>query len=161
LLAEAGIKPGFTMTFQLPPPPYARRSGEVIAAMLDQVGIKAKLVPIEWGQWLDQVFTRTDYDATIISHTEARDLDIYARDKYYFNYNSPEYKALYKQFVEAVDPKVQMDLVAKLQQKLAEDEPNVFMFALAKVGVANAKIRGLWDNDPVPANDMTGVSWAE
>jgi len=161
LLAEAGIKPGFTMTFQLPPPPYARRSGEVIAAMLDQVGIKAKLVPIEWGQWLDQVFTRTDFDATIISHTEARDLDIYARDKYYFNYNSPEYKALYKQFVEAVDPKVQTDLVAKLQQKLAEDEPNVFMFALAKVGVANAKIRGLWDNDPIPANDMTGVSWAE
>jgi len=161
LLAEAGIKPGFEMTFELPPPTYARRGGEVIAAMLEQVGIKAKLVPIEWGQWLDQVFKRTDYDATIISHTEARDLDIYARDKYYYNYVSPEYKALYKQFVEAVDPKAQMDLVAKLQTKLAEDEPNIFLFALAKVGVANAKLRGLWDNDPVPANDMTGVSWAE
>ena len=161
LLKEAGIKPGFEMTFLLPPPPYARHGGEVIAAMLEQVGIKAKLVPIEWGQWLDQVFKRTDYEATIISHTEARDLDIYARDKYYFNYNSPEYKALYKQFVEAVDPKAQMDLVGQLQKKLAEDEPNVFMFALAKVGVANAKLRGLWDNDPVPANDMAGVSWAE
>jgi len=161
LLAEAGIKPGFEMTFVLPPPTYARRGGEVIAAMLDQVGIKAKLVPIEWGQWLDQVFKRTDYQATIISHTEARDLDIYARDKYYYNYVSPEYKALYKQFVEAVDPKVQTDLVGKLQTKLAEDEPNIFLFALAKVGVANAKVRGLWDNDPVPANDMTGVSWSE
>ena len=161
LLAEAGIKPGFQMTIVLPPPPYARRGGEVVAAMLEQVGIKAKLVPIEWGQWLDQVFKRTDYDATIISHTEARDLDIYARDKYYFNYNSPEYKALYRKFVETVDPAAQLDLIGQLQKKLAEDEPNIFMFALAKVGVANAKLRGLWDNDPIPANDMTGVSWAE
>ncbi len=161
LLADAGVKPGFSITLQLPPPTYARRGGEVIAAMLDQVGIKAKLVPIEWGQWLDQVFTRTDFDATIISHTEARDLDIYARDKYYYNYNSPEYKALYKQFVESTDPKAQAELVAALQKKLSADEPNVFLFALAKVGVANAKVKGLWDNDPVPANDMTGVSWAE
>ena len=129
--------------------------------MLEQVGITAKLVPIEWGQWLDQVFTRTDFDATIISHTEARDLDIYARDKYYFNYSSAEYKALYKKFVEATDPVTQTALVAALQTKLSQDEPNVFLFALAKVGVANAKLKGLWDNDPVPANDMTGVSWAE
>jgi peptide/nickel transport system substrate-binding protein len=37
----------------------------------------------------------------------------------------------------------------------------VFLFALAKVGVANAKLRGLWENDPIPANDLTDVSWAE
>jgi peptide/nickel transport system substrate-binding protein len=161
LLAEAGVAPGTEITIMLPPPPYARKGGEVIAAMLEQIGIKAKLVPIEWGQWLDQVFKRTDYDATIISHTEARDLDIYARDKYYFNYDSPEYKALYKKFVETVDPKAQLALVGDLQKKLADDEPNLFLFALPKVGVANAKLRGLWDNDPVPANDVTGVSWAE
>ncbi|MBN9511611.1 MAG: ABC transporter substrate-binding protein [Alphaproteobacteria bacterium] len=161
LLAEAGIKPGTEITIMLPPPSYARRGGEVIAAMLDQVGIKAKLVPIEWAQWLDQVFMRSDFDATIISHTEARDLDIYARDKYYFNYHSPQYKALYQKFVEAIDPKTQLDLIGQLQKKLADDEPNVFLFALAKVGVANAKLRGLWDNDPLPANVVAGVSWAD
>ena len=161
LLAEAGVKPGTEITLMLPPPPYARRGGEVIAAMWQQVGIKAKLVPIEWAQWLDQVFTRTDYDATIISHTEARDLDIYAREKYYFNYHSDAYKALYQKFVQAVDPKAQTELVGELQKKLAEDEPNVFLFALAAVGVSNAKLRGLWPNQPIPANDVTGVSWAE
>lgn len=161
LLAEAGVKPGTEITIMLPPPSYARRSGEVIAAMWQQVGIKAKLVPIEWAQWLDQVFMRTDYDATIISHTEARDLDIYAREKYYFNYHSDAYKALYQKFVQTIDPKAQLDVIGDLQKKLAEDEPNVFLFALAKVGVANAKLRGLWDNNPVPANDVTGVSWAE
>ena len=161
LLAEAGVKPGTEITIMLPPPTYARRGGEVIADMWAKVGIKAKLVPIEWAQWLDQVFKRTDYDATIISHTEARDLDIYAREKYYFNYHSDAYKALYQKFVEAVDPKAQLELVGALQKKLAEDEPNVFLFALAKVGVWNAKLHGLWQNDPIPANDVTGVSWGD
>ena len=161
LLAEAGVAPGTEITILMPPPPYARRGGEVIAEMWGKVGIKAKLVPIEWAQWLDQVFTRTDYQATIISHTEARDLDIYAREKYYFNYHSDAYAALYRKFVQSVDAKEQTALVGALQKQLADDEPNVFLFALAKVGVANAKLHGLWDNDPIPANDVTGVSWAE
>ena len=161
LLAEAGIAPGTAITLSLPPPPYARRGGEVIAAMLEQVGLKVNLVPIEWAQWLDQVFARTDYDATIVSHTEARDLDIYARDKYYFNYMSPEYKALYETFIAATDPKAQTDIAGALQRKLAEDEPNVFLYALAKVGVSDARLRGLAEDDPLPANDVAGVSWAE
>jgi len=161
LLAEAGIKPGTVMTLKLPPPGYARRGGEVIAAMLEQVGITAKLVPVEWAQWLDQVFKQSDFDVTIISHVEPRDLDIFARDKYYFNYDSPEYKALFKRYSEANDQAQQLDLVGQLQRKLSEDQPAVFLFALAKVGVWNAKVQGLWHNNPIFANDLSGVSWAE
>jgi peptide/nickel transport system substrate-binding protein len=161
LLAEAGVKPGTQVTIMLPPPAYARRGGEVIAAMLEQVGITAKLVPIEFAQWLDQVFTRSDFDMTIIAHTEPRDLGIYARDTYYFNYHSPEYRALYQQYTEAIDPAKRRELAGALQRKLSEDEPNVFLFALAKVGVWNAKLKGMWDNSPIPANDLTGVYWAD
>ncbi len=155
------IAPGTSITITLPPPAYARRGGEVIAAELQQVGINARLVPIEWAQWLDQVFAHSDFDSTIIAHTEARDLDIYARDKYYFNYHSPEYKALYQQYLAALDPKAQLDLVQKLQRQLATDEPNVFIAALPKIGVWNAKLRGMWANNPIPANDVTGVTWSE
>ncbi len=161
LLAEAGVKPGTEMTLKLPPPAYARRGGEVIAAMLEQVGLKVKLVPMEFAQWLDQVFKQSDFDMTIIAHTEARDLDIYARDKYYFNYHSPEYRALFAQYQQATDPAKQVELLGALQRKLSEDEPNVFLFALAKIGVWNAKVKGLWDNSPIPANDLSGVYWAD
>lgn len=162
LLAEAGIKPGFVMTLRLPPPAYARRGGEVIAAMLEQVGITAKLENIEWAQWLDQVFGKaTNYDATIIAHVEARDLDIYARDFYYFNYANAAYKAIYAKYIAAADPKEQIALSQQLQRKLAEDEPAVYLYAGAKTGVWNAKLRGLWVNGPIPANDMAAVSWAE
>ncbi len=161
LLAEAGVKPGFKLTIMLPPPSYARKGGEVVAAMLEQVGIKVALVPIEWAQWIDQAFLRGDYDATIISHTEPRDLDIYAREKYYFNYRSPDYRALFQKYVGTVDPQAQSALLGDLQRKLSADAANVFLFALPKIGVAAAKLHGLWDNDPVPANDVGGVSWGD
>ncbi len=161
LLAEAHATPGLRLTIMLPPPPYARRGGEVVAAMLEQVGVHVDLQPIEWAQWIDRVFLRGDYQATIVAHTEPRDLDIYARDKYYFNYSNAAYKALFRNYVAATDPGAQTALLGELQRKLAADQPNVFLFALPKIGVAAAKLRGLWDNDPVPANDVSGVSWAD
>lgn len=161
LLEEAGVPAGTQITITLPPPVYARRGGEIIAAMLAEVGIQANLVPIEFAQWLDQVFTRSDFDATIIAHTEARDLDIYARDKYYFNYRSPEYKALYKSYAEAARETEQLELVKELQEKLAQDEPNIFLFALPKIGVWNKNIKGLWKNMPIPADDLTQVYWQD
>jgi peptide/nickel transport system substrate-binding protein len=159
LLKEAGIKPGFTMTISLPPPTYARRGGEVIAAMLAEAGITAKLVPIEWAQWLDVVFKQSDFDATIISHVENGDIGIYARDKYYFNYHNAEFNMLYKQYAESNDPATRLGLLGALQLKLAEDEPNVFLFALAKVGVWNSRLRGLWPNEPIFANVVSEMSW--
>ena len=161
LLQAAGVPDGFEMTIQLPPPTYARRGGEIIAAMLAEVGIRANLVPLEFPQWLEQVFRGSDFDATIINHAEARDLDIYARDKYYFNYQNPEYKALYKAFTEASSEEQQMDLLGQLQRKLSADEPNVFLYAFPKIGVWNKKVKGLWVNMPVPADDVTQAYWEE
>ena len=161
LLAEAGIKPGFEMTIHLPPPVYARRGGEVIAAFLQQVGVNAKLVPVEFPQWLDQVFRRSEFDATIISHTEARDIEIYAREKYYFNYANADFKPLYKAYTEETDHAKRVAIAQEMQKKLSADQPNVFLYLLPKIGVWNAKVQGLWENLPLPSNDVTAVSWID
>lgn len=49
LLAEAGFPNGFDAEIKLPPPSYARRGGEIIAADLKKVGINLKIIPVEWG----------------------------------------------------------------------------------------------------------------
>lgn len=161
LLAKAGHGDGLSVVLRLPPPSYARRGGEIVAAQLAEVGITAEIVPVEWAQWLDQVFKRTDYDMTIVSHTEPADIGIYARDTYYFNYDSPAFKDAYRRYAETVDPEAAKAMLADLQKMLADDSVNVFLFQLAKTGVWNANIDGLWENSPVQANDLTGVSWKE
>ena len=44
---------------------------------------------------------------------------------------------------------------------LADDYVVAWLFQLAKTGVANAKIEGLWENSPTPANDLTAVRWTD
>jgi len=160
LLAEAGIS-NLTLRMKLPPPPYARRGGEIIAAQLRAVGIETEISNLEWAQWLEEVFGAKDYDLTIVSHTEPFDIGIYARNDYYFQYDSEEMQAIIAELNETADPDARTALLYKAQRLIADDYVNGYLFQLAKTGVANAKINGLWENSPTQANDMTGVSWAE
>jgi peptide/nickel transport system substrate-binding protein len=161
LLAEAGVKPGLKARLVLPPPDYARRSGEIIASQLKAVGIDVEMVPVEWAQWLSDVFKARNYDLTIVAHVEPVDIEIYARDDYYFAYRNPEFKALMERLAATLDPEQRLALLRKAQETITSDAVNVFLFLLPKTGVWNAKLKGLWANAPIPVMDLTGVSWAE
>jgi peptide/nickel transport system substrate-binding protein len=159
LLAEAGAD-NLQLTLKLPPPSYARRGGEIIQAQLAVVGIEASIIPMEWAQWLEQVFQGKDFDLTIVSHTEPVDIDIYARDDYYFGYDNPDFDAVIEALGTTDDPDARTALFGEAQAILAEDSVNVFLFQLAKHGVWKAGLEGLWHNSPIPANDLTAVRWA-
>jgi peptide/nickel transport system substrate-binding protein len=161
LLAEAGHPDGFKTTLKLPPPTYARRGGEIIAAELREIGIETEIIPVEWAQWLDQVFKNKDYDMTIVSHTEPNDLNIFSRDDYYFNYDSPTFKDLIKQIDATSYGAERTGLYQQAQKLLAKDVPAAFLFQLPKTGIWDAKIEGLWENGPIQANDLTSVKWLD
>lgn len=161
LLAEAGYPDGFSATLKLPPPNYARQGGEIIASQLREIGIELEIVPMEWAQWLEQVFTNKDYDLTIVSHTEPNDINIYAREDFYFNYHNPEFNAVMEELELTTDPARRNELYGKAQRIIAEDAVNGFLFQLPKIGVWDAKLEGLWENSPIQANDLTRVRWTE
>lgn len=160
LLAEAGVS-GLKLRLALPPPTYARRGGEIIANQLRAVGIETEITNLEWAQWLEQVFKNKDFDLTIVSHTEPMDIGIYARPDYYFQYAKPEFVALMDTLSKTTDPAARSQLLKDAQTMIAKDYVNAYLFELAKTGVANAKIEGLWENAPTQANDLTAVHWVD
>jgi len=161
LLAEAGFPDGFTTTLKLPPPSYARRGGEIIAAQLRAVGIETEISNLEWAQWLEQVFRGKDYGLTIVSHTEPMDIGIYARPDYYFQYDNPAFQALMEDLNAATDPAKRSAILKEAQTIISNDYVNGYLFQLARTSVINSKIQGMWENSPTQANDLTGVSWAD
>jgi len=160
LLAEAGVE-NLSLRMMLPPPSYARRGGEIIASQLRDVGIATEITNLEWSQWLEQVFRGYDFDLTIVSHTEPADINIYARPEYYFQYDNPDFQALMEELSVTTDPAERTRINQEAQRMIADDYVNAYLFQLAKTGVANANIEGLWANAPTQANDMTGVRWTE
>ncbi len=158
LLAQAGVAPGTHITITIPAIFYGTQGGQLIAAYLSQVGLVAGIKQDEWAQWLDQVFGKADYQTTVIAHTEPDDLDIYARPHYYFNYHSTAYNALYQRYTQATDAAQRHQLSAQLQQQLADDEPNVFLFSFARHVVIRKGLNGVWHSQPIAEFPLAGIS---
>jgi peptide/nickel transport system substrate-binding protein len=161
LLAEAGFPDGFETTLHLPPPSYARRGGEIIAAQLAEVGIKAEISNVEWAQWLETVFRGKNFGLTIVSHTEPMDINIYARPEYYFQYDNKALQDLMTTLNGTTDPAARTALMQQAQTIISEDYVNGYLFQLAQLSVAKAGVQGLWVNAPTQATDLTAVSWAK
>ncbi len=163
LLAEAGYPNGFETTIYLPQP-YADYSaaGEIIASQIKKVGITAKLVTLEWGQWLDKIYKKKDYGLTTIGHYGRLDpVTLLERFKSgynanYFGYSSAEYDRLLTQADVTHERGKRKETVARLQQLLSEDAACVFLVSRdAIVGFQ----RDVWGYAelPIPGNRLTDV----
>jgi peptide/nickel transport system substrate-binding protein len=161
LLKEAGITTPLELTMTLPPPPYARQGGEVIAAQLAKVGITAKLQNVEWAQWLANTYGNGhNYDLTIVSHVEPFDLANFAKPDYYWGYQSPKFNDLYNRYKSSPREADRKKLIGDIQRLLADDCALGWLYQPQWVTVANKNVKGLWKDMPIFVNDIAAMSWA-
>jgi peptide/nickel transport system substrate-binding protein len=158
LLKEAGVQTPLNVTLTLPPPQYARKGGEVVAAMLAKVGINAKIENVEWAQWLGGTF-KGNFDLTIINHVEPLDYMQYANPSYYWGYDSKAFRDLAAKHAAETNPKERARLFGEIQKMIATDCVNVFIFNPSQIAIAKKGLKGLWSSSPIFANDMAAVSW--
>ena len=160
LLAAAGVKLPLQLTMTLPPAPYARQGGEIIAAQLAKVGIEVKLQNVEWAQWLSGTYGNKQYDLTMISHVEPFDLGNFAKPDYYWNYDSKPFQELFEKIKNAPKPTDRARLLGEAQRLLANDAVHGFLYQPQWVTIANKNLRGLWKDMPIFVNDLSALSWA-
>ena len=158
LLKEAGVTLPLNVTLTLPPPPYARQGGEIVAAQLAKVGINAKIENVEWAQWLSGAY-KGNFDLTMISHVEPLDFTIYSLPGYYFGYESKAYNDLLAKYNGTADAKGRMKLLGDIQRQLATDSVNVYLYQLPQFAVGKKQLKGLWSSSPIFANDLAALSW--
>ena len=156
-MAQAGLKDGFNATLKLPPPIYARRTGELIASQLGRIGIKIDIENMEWAQWIDQILRNRNYDLTIVSHVEPMDINIYANPNYYFGYDNEEFQKIIADINASSDAAETSMLYKAAQRKIAEDAVNGFLYQAAKYGVWKREVKGMWTNYPIRSNDLRDV----
>lgn len=159
LLHQAGITPPLELTMKLPPTPYARQGGEVIAAQLAKVGIVAKIENVEWAQWLSGVYGQKAYDLTVISHVEPLDFGNFARPNYYWGYESAEFNTLWAQIQATIKPEERHRLMGQAQELVARDAVAAYLYQPTWITVAHARLKGLWKDMPLFVNDLSVLSW--
>ena len=160
LLTEAGVSAPLELSLKLPPPPYARQGGEILAAQLAKVGIVAKIENVEWAQWLSQVFTGPhNFDLTIVSHVEPFDLVKLTESDYYLGYNSEAFNHLYKEIMATPVEADRARLLGDAQRMLANDAVAGFLFQPQWITITNKKLKGVWKEVPQFENDFSSWSW--
>lgn len=162
LLAEAGYPKGFSFTMKVPQMLYAVRCSDILQAAFAEIGvtmhIKSTFFPEAWTR---EVFDQADYDMTIIAHAEPMDIGIFAQANSYFRYDNPEFRKLIQDIEQSADEREQDNLYVEAQATLARDVPALFLFALPKIGVWNAKLKGMWENEPISSNVLSQVYWQD
>lgn len=122
----AGRTPEITIT--VPNRPYAQEASELIFSQLRSVGFTVRLETVEFpAVWLNQVLKGHDYQASLVSHVEPRDVPmLFGTPDYYLGYDN----------ARAREQIAAGDMAGAVEQIMADaaaltlvNAPNIVLFA--------------------------------
>lgn len=150
LLKEAGYANGFNLTIKVPSNYQIHvDTAQVIKSELSKIGINVKIELIEWAQWLDGVYGKRDYEATVIGHSGKLDPQDFLNRfsttyaKNYFNFSNPDYDALIKQGSTMADQSKRSEIYKQCQQMLVDQAASVFIQDPDIIFASSKRVSGL------------------
>lgn len=142
LLAEAGFSDGLSVDLK-----YRTSSGdaelsEAIAAMLQDVGIKANHIVLEGGEFLRQLSAFELRNIATLGIATAPDTtyghNIFLQDAPYSYYRNPAFDEVVHEASRSIDPSARLELLNRAASIGCEDPVALFLFSLEEVyGVAD------------------------
>lgn len=159
LLAEAGVS-NASFDFDVPTLPATVSAAQVVKSDLAKVGLTANIKTMEFpAAWLDEVFTKADYDMSIIGHVESRDLAIFADPDYYFRYDSPQFQQLMRQGDTGTTDE-HVDSYSQAMQVLSDDAVSDWLYLAANVSIVSSDLEGMPKNAISEGLDVSKLAWS-
>lgn len=159
LLKEAGYE-SLDITYDVPTRPYAQAVSEIVVSQLKDVGINATIRSSEFpAVWLDQVFTKHDYQMTTVLAVEARDiLTVFNNPDYYIGYDNSTIAPIAAE-ADAADEAGYVEGMKEVARQIVDDAASGVLFLFPNITVADANLEGMPENAIIEALDLTNLSW--
>lgn len=143
LLTEAGAT-DLTVRFSVPTRPYAQQISEILVSQLRDVGIRLVIESLEFpALWLDQVFTRHDYQMSIIVHTEARDIPtLFGNPDQYLGFDDAETHELLVK-ADQSEPEDEAEIMRSAVNRIMEQAAANTLFIFPNIIVRQSNLQGL------------------
>lgn len=159
LLAQAGYASGLTLDL-LVPNIYRSTIGEYVASQLGQVGITVDYQPVEFAVWLDRVYTKADYDLSVVDHAEARDITNYANPAYYWRYDSPQVQQWATQATAATSDAVRDGFYRQIAKQISTDAASDWLYSPKSLVVVRKGVDGFPTREANSRLALAGVTAA-
>ena len=167
LLTEAGYPDGFEMTITVPSnyTPHVN-TATVLVELLREIGVKATVKPVDWGTWLEQVYSGRKFQSTVTGLTSdnmtARKLLERFGSKVgnnFTNYSNADYDEILAKALNTADDEEQTALYRELERNLTENAANVYLQDMADLVAMRNGLEGLTFY-PMYVLDVSTLGWA-
>lgn len=134
LMSDAGYADGFDLTITVPAnyEPHVQ-AAEILVSQLAKINIRAKLEMVEWATWLDKVYTKAQYESTVIAFVgKIEPNDILAKydsnnKRNFIQFHNAEYDSLLKSALSETNTEKRIALYKQCQKLLTENAASVFI----------------------------------
>ena len=167
LLAEAGYPDGFEMTITVPSnyTPHVN-TATVLVELLSEIGVKATVQPVDWGTWLEEVYSNRKFQSTVTgltsdNMTARKLLERFGSEvgNNFTNYSNEEYDEILAKALGAADDAEQTELYKQLERNLTENAANVYLQDMADLVAVRKGLDGLTFY-PLYVLDVSTLGWA-
>ncbi len=133
-LKKSDYADGFDLTITVPAnyQPHVD-TAQILANQLAKINIRCKIEPVEWTTWLDKVYTKFDYEATVIAFAGKNDPAEVLRRYYstykrnFTNFKSEEFDNAFNRAEAETNPPKRAEYYKECQAILTEHAPAVFI----------------------------------
>ena len=148
MLAAAGYPDGFTLNFKFPTGRYAqdREVATAVAGMLAKVGVKATMISLEAGQYLDQLSSRQLGPMALTGLAPGNDPDLqmgqYRSDWRYSYVQNPELDKLIDAGAAEMDPAKRTTIYNDMAVLVHDEAPTIFLYQGTDFWATSARVSG-------------------
>lgn len=167
LMEEAGYADGFDLVITVPGNYQAHvDTAQILQQQLAQINIRVTIETIEWASWLEDVYGKAQYQATVIGFTGKLDPnDVLVRftsdyGKNFTKYSNPEYDKLIADAAVELDEQKRIAMYQECQKILTEDATSIYICDPNLIMAARKGLKG-YTFYPVTFHDFTKLYYEQ
>ncbi len=130
----------------------------MLKSQLADVGITLKVQRVDFATWLDQVFTKKDFQLSMVDHVEARDFGNWANPDYYFGYDNPEVQRLYAESIAATSQTEKEQALRKAARIVSEDAAGEWLYTATEITAVRKGVTGFPVDGGNSRLDLAGLA---
>jgi len=151
LLADAGYADGFSFTIDTPDSGVQSTVAEFLKSELAKVGVTVDIRIITDDEWYQKVYTEHDFEATLQTHVNDRDINFYANPDFYWGYDDADVQTWLADAESAGSAEEQTELVKQANRRIAEDAASAWLYLEPQIRISTADVTG------VPRNGLNSL----
>lgn len=166
LLKDAGYENGFDLTVTVPSNYLIHVNTAVeLASELSAVGINLNIEQVDWGTWLDEVYTARNYESTVIALTsDYAPYDVlqrYSTDASgnFINYSNPDVDSMLALIPTISDDNEKTQLYHEILRIMTEDAASCYLQDPTTLTAVSTRLEG-YNVYPMYVQDMSTVRLA-